>query len=1036
MSSSQSDRIQDPFGPELELDYFYISASLDSVCQQVFADVSCGEGAVLISGEPGMGKSFFLKSLLHNLDKKVKFYSLGNNDVIHKSFSEIVNQLCHFLEIDTEDMDFFENILALDRYLNQPGNIHTRVALVIDDADQLSDEILKKLLMLSVAPLPDRGSLQIILTGESNLKSRVLKIQLPADAELKISSYQLQKLSEQEVRYYIDKRLQTIGQKIESQFKPEAIEKIVSHSKGIPALINILCSLSLKKLAGEKKPVVTKKIVEKVIKDAPVLERISLKKTDEAGIDELGSATTIEKFYHRLTYDKQNAQNEETAEQETKPDYVTASGYFWGFGVIMLLLFIMFLFSPADNILEKASKKDLMANTNESLPQAKAIEQSDQAVLSFEEASNPSQSSGPLKPLLMPGKKSLFQKVLTQPGAILYQQPKVTSFDAIPLPAFSVYYVYLRLKDDSGREWVQVGLGRKGNLAGWITTDSVQDWNQGLTLSFKDPGKQDRVMLFKDKSSLIKLAENYDIETYKKLHKEATQGKVGKDSPVVAIQPDKHIDFNRNFYLLPIQDHEQIYLNNEVARLLKVSSVARKEKPIKKIAKNVGDSNISNHEAISVPSNSYKAGITFVIDSTFSMQPFIDRTREAVAKIYGTLEKADLIGQVNFGLIAFRDNTDVVPGIEYLTRQYVSLKQGENPQTFMAAVNGLKAAEISSRGFIEDSYAGISKALKDLDWSPFAARYIILITDAGAREAGDPLASTGLTASRLKRLAQENNAAIFVMHILTPDPQADHKLAERQYRTVSHYPGIGSFYYGVPTTSLEEFGSVIEQLAKQITYQVSTINGGKKVPFEPEQHNPRLIELQRKVAKLGHALELQYLQKTGQGKIPDVFSAWVLDKDFKHPEKPALEVRALLTRDQLSDLHDVLKKVLETARQGQVSPKQFLDELKSLAATLMRDPKQLGTTTSTTSGQPRNLAEMGFMREYIEDLPYTGEIMNVSLEDWQTWSATRQGEFLKRLQDKINYYQKIHDNVDLWVSLDGEAIDGDAVYALPLEMLP
>ena len=229
---------------------------------------------------------------------------------------------------------------------------------------------------------------------------------------------------------------------------------------------------------------------------------------------------------------------------------------------------------------------------------------------------------------------------------------------------------------------------------------------------------------------------------------------------------------------------------------------------------------------------------------------------------------------------------------------------------------------------------------------------------------------------------------------------------------------------------------MIEQLAKQITSQVAKINGGKSVPFEPEHQNPRLIELQQKVAKLGHALELQYLQKSSPEQVPDVFNAWVLDKDFKHPDRPALEVRALLTRDQLSDLHYVLKQVLETAKQGRVSPRQFLDELKSLAATLVRDPKQLGSTTVSTSGQPRNLAEMGFMREYIEDLPYTGEIMNLSLEDWQSWSAKQQDEFLHRLQEKINYYQKIHDNVDLWVSLDGEAIDGDAVYAIPLEMLP
>ncbi len=1035
MSSPHSDHIQDPFGPEPELDYFYISSSLKSVYQQVFSDISCGEGAVLISGEPGMGKSLLLKSLLHDLEKKVQFYALNNNDILHKSFSEIVNQLCHFLGIDAEDMDFFENILALDHYLNQPGNINKRVALVIDDADQLSDEILKKLLMLSVAPLPDRGSLQIILTGESNLKSRVQKIQLPAEAELNVSSYQLQKLSGQEVKAYIDKRLRTIGQTIENLFKSDAIEKIVDHSKGIPALINILCSLALKKVAKEKKSVVTQGVIKEVIKDVPVLGRISMKKTNTVETVESDSVTTIEKFYHRLTHDKQFGKEENTSEQEIKSEYVTKTGYAWGFAVIILLLFIMFLYSPADNILEKAGNKDVMVKTDKTA-KPEDIEQSDQAAASFAETNIPDQPSGSLKPLLMPGKKSLFQKVLTQPGAILYQQPKVSSFDAIPLPTFSVYYVYLRLKDNSGREWVQVGLGRKGNLAGWIRTDNVQDWNQGLTLSFKDPKNQDRVMLFKDKSSLVKLAENYDLETYKKLYKEATQGKVSKDSPVVAMQPDKHIDFNKNLYLLPIQDHEQIYLNNEVARLLKVSSVAQKERPLKKVGDNQPHDSNASHGSTDILGKPYKAGITFVIDSTLSMQPFIDSTRQAVAKVYDSLEEAGLIGHVNFGLIAFRDNTKAVPGIEYLTRQYVSLKQGENAQTFLAAVNGLKAAEISSRGFIEDSYAGISSAFNNLDWSPFTARYVILITDAGAREAGDPLATTSLTAQRVKQLAKENNAAIFVTHILTPDPQADHELAEKQYRTISYYPGIGSFYYAVPTMSLEEFAHVIEQLAKQITNQVAKINGGKSVPFKPERQNPQLIELQQKVAKLGHALELQYLQKTEQEQVPDVFSAWVLDKDFKHPEKPALEVRALLTRDQLSDLHEVLNQVLETARQGRVSPKQFLDELKSLAATLVRDPKQLGTTTSTTSGQPRNLAEMGFMREYIEDLPYTGEIMNVSLEDWQSWSAKRQEEFLKRLQDKINYYQKIHDNVDLWVSLDGEAIDGDAVYALPLEMLP
>jgi len=162
----------------------------------------------------------------------------------------------------------------------------------------------------------------------------------------------------------------------------------------------------------------------------------------------------------------------------------------------------------------------------------------------------------------------------------------------------------------------------------------------------------------------------------------------------------------------------------------------------------------------------------------------------------------------------------------------------------------------------------------------------------------------------------------------------------------------------------------------------------------------------------------------------------LLDKSFHDTEKSTIDVCVLLTRDQLSDLYNVLKKVLETGEQGLMSPDNFLGELKSLAATISRDPDQLGGTTATTAGSGNSLADLGFLREYIEDLPYTGEVMNLSLEDWQSWSVIQQTEFLQRLEEKITYYQALHDHVDLWVSLTGGAIDGDSVFPVPLEMLP
>jgi hypothetical protein len=62
--------------------------------------------------------------------------------------------------------------------------------------------------------------------------------------------------------------------------------------------------------------------------------------------------------------------------------------------------------------------------------------------------------------------------------------------------------------------------------------------------------------------------------------------------------------------------------------------------------------------------------------------------------------------------------------------------------------------------------------------------------------------------------------------------------------------------------------------------------------------------------------------------------------------------------------------------------------------------------------------------------------MSLSLEDWQTWSVARQVEFLRGLEEKITYYRALHDNTDLWISLDKGSITGDSVYPLSLDMLP
>jgi hypothetical protein len=459
----------------------------------------------------------------------------------------------------------------------------------------------------------------------------------------------------------------------------------------------------------------------------------------------------------------------------------------------------------------------------------------------------------------------------------------------------------------------------------------------------------------------------------------------------------------------------------------------------------VGDYQARLLEVASVPLNypsgqdPYRAGIVFVIDTTVSMQPYIEQTREIMRDVYERIDAAGLSDRVAYGLVGFRDSTSAVPGLEYVSRVYADLTgSGEE---FLNQVGGVRAATASSQGFNEDPYAGIDEALESIDWSRHFARYVVLITDAGPRLGDDPLSTSGLDTAALRAKLAERGVSAWAIHLQTPAgaEEGNHAMAEQEYRALSSIPDIGDFYYPVATGDVADFGTTLDTLMRQLTEQVRMAASG----FQPRESSAavlgseddaELAAFQQKVARLGYALRMDYLQQaSGSDAVPALFNAWLVDRDLEAPNEEAVDVRVLLTRDQLSDLHDVLNEILSRAEEGALAPQDFLDELRSLAAIVSRDPQavQAGGVANAMS-----LADLGYMREYIDGLPYQSEVMNLDLGNWQQWTAVQQFEFINSLDSKVAYYRALHDNLDLWVSLDGGPVDGDSVYPLLLEALP
>jgi hypothetical protein len=373
------------------------------------------------------------------------------------------------------------------------------------------------------------------------------------------------------------------------------------------------------------------------------------------------------------------------------------------------------------------------------------------------------------RPLTLEGKRALYQRVIAVPGTRVVATAGAPAQQAQPVPPFTVFYVYER-NVTGGREWLRVGFDSIGNIEGWIPADQGVEWRQTLSVGFKDPAEQPRVPLFADRNQLKTLAETNDVSGYAALRQAAIEGNVG-DSGVVAIQPDGFIDIRRNFYLVPILSHEDVLVGDYQARLLEVASVP-----------------------LDYP-DPYRAGIVFVIDTTVSMQPYIEQTREIMRDIYAQIDAAGLSDRVAYGLVGFRDNTTAAPGLEYVSRVFANLTgSGEE---FLRQVGGVRAATASSQGFNEDPYAGVVRALDEIDWSNHFARYVVLITDAGPRLAGDSLSATGLSTAALRARLSELGVSVLTIHLKTPpgERENDHAPAEREYRTLSRVADIGEFYF-------------------------------------------------------------------------------------------------------------------------------------------------------------------------------------------------------------------------------------------------
>jgi len=199
-----------------------------------------GEGFVVVTGNPGTGKSTLISDITSEFDGgKILFTSLNCTQVEGDDLIRLI-ALNFNLDGATEYKSLLlHNLKTLFTRLHNEGR---RCLLIIDEAQDLPADALEELRLLTNLQQNNQPLLQIFLVGQSELRDTIRSPSLEQLHQRIVATCHLQTLEELDVEKYIKYRLSQVGWKDNPSLSNEIFSPIFEASKGIPRLINLVCS--------------------------------------------------------------------------------------------------------------------------------------------------------------------------------------------------------------------------------------------------------------------------------------------------------------------------------------------------------------------------------------------------------------------------------------------------------------------------------------------------------------------------------------------------------------------------------------------------------------------------------------------------------------------------------------------------------------------------------------------------------------------------------------------------------------------------
>lgn len=253
-----------PFELLPDPEFIYLSRSHRKAITYLDYGIRERAGFILLTGDVGSGKTTLIRNLLAHHGEKIILAKLFNTSVNSEQLLAMIND---DFGLNTTGKDKIALLRDLNEFLVHQYAADRQPVLIIDEAQNLSSELLEEVRMLSNLETANGKLLQIILAGQPELRS-ILALPELLQLRQRISiNCNLSPLNRQELEQYILHRLEVAGNVNAVTFEQEAFDLIYRYSRGIPRLINILCDFLMLSAFAEESTTISRDMTLEVIGD-------------------------------------------------------------------------------------------------------------------------------------------------------------------------------------------------------------------------------------------------------------------------------------------------------------------------------------------------------------------------------------------------------------------------------------------------------------------------------------------------------------------------------------------------------------------------------------------------------------------------------------------------------------------------------------------------------------------------------------------------------------------------------------------------